>query len=187
VTERQIILYRFVYYLVNLLLAIAPFERGVANEAPSAGNIFLAQVNFVENEAKSAGHSAHSAETDNQSPSSQQGSPNTDRPSKKEIPIVTTENAKKEKIAGEKNESQSLSDSRKNRLDIDGYLNSKYVRLSVDVKNKKTVTGYLFDKSGTNTYVYGEYAYGALHVYDSKGTHYTIVNPDIEPYFSQSK
>lgn len=60
------------------------------------------------------------------------------------------------------------------RFDIDGNVGSKYVQAIVDVEDDRYVTGYLYDRKGNKEYIYGEFAYGALHVYDKKGKMYVI-------------
>jgi len=60
------------------------------------------------------------------------------------------------------------------RFDIDGYVDKKYVYAIVDVEDERYVTGYLYDRKGNKEYVYGEFAYGALYVYDKKGKMYVI-------------
>lgn len=63
------------------------------------------------------------------------------------------------------------------QYELDGYINKKYVRVVLEMQNDndKYVVGNIYDKSGKGTYIHGEYVDGALHVYDSKGTHFTIV------------
>lgn len=60
------------------------------------------------------------------------------------------------------------------RFDIDGNVGNKYVQAIVDVEDERYVTGYLYDRKGNKEYVYGEFAYGALYVYDKKGKMYVI-------------
>ena len=61
------------------------------------------------------------------------------------------------------------------QYDVEGYINQQYVRLVLEVADHKTVVGNMFDQSGRSVYVHGEYYNGALHVYDTNGTHFTIV------------
>jgi len=66
---------------------------------------------------------------------------------------------------------------RTQQYELDGYINKKYVRVVLEKQNHKDkyVVGNIYDKSGKGTYIHGEYVDGALHVYDRKGTHFTIV------------
>ncbi len=61
--------------------------------------------------------------------------------------------------------------------EIEGYINKNqaYVRMVLEMENEKYVVGNMYDKSGRETYIHGEYVDGALHVYDKRGVHYTIV------------
>jgi len=61
------------------------------------------------------------------------------------------------------------------QYEIEGYINKDYVRAVLEMESDKYVVGNIYDKSGKQTYVYGEYVDGALHVYDKKGKHFTIV------------
>ena len=61
------------------------------------------------------------------------------------------------------------------QLHIDGYIDSNYVRLIVDIVNGKKLTGYLFEQTDSKKYVYGEKINGVLHLYDPNGRHLTVV------------
>ena len=52
------------------------------------------------------------------------------------------------------------------QLHIDGYIDTKYARLVVDIVNGKKLTGYLFEQTGSKKYVYGEKINGVLHICD---------------------
>jgi hypothetical protein len=69
------------------------------------------------------------------------------------------------------------------QYEIEGYLNNNqaYVRMVLEMENEKYVVGNMYDKSGKETYIHGEYVDGALHVYDKKGKHFTIVIDSKKP------
>jgi len=61
------------------------------------------------------------------------------------------------------------------QFEIEGYANSVYVRFVVDVVNNKRVSGLMFHENGVSSYVYGDIVNGVLHIYDSKGLHFTVI------------
>ena len=61
------------------------------------------------------------------------------------------------------------------QYEIEGYINQEYIRAVLEVENKQSVIGNIYDDQGNGTYVHGEYLDGALHVYDNAGTHFTII------------
>jgi hypothetical protein len=61
------------------------------------------------------------------------------------------------------------------QYDIEGYIDQQYVRVVLEVADKQTVVGNIYDSQGKGVYVHGEYLDGALHVYDPEGTHFTII------------
>ncbi len=69
------------------------------------------------------------------------------------------------------------------QYEIEGYMNNNqaYVRMVLEKENDKYVVGNMYDKSGKETYIHGEYVDGALHVYDKQGVHYTIVIDNKKP------
>ncbi len=69
------------------------------------------------------------------------------------------------------------------QYEIEGYINKNqaYVRMVLEMENDKYVVGNMYDKSGRETYIHGEYVDGALHVYDKQGVHYTIVINNKKP------
>ncbi len=72
---------------------------------------------------------------------------------------------------------RSAVNSERKQYEIEGYMNNNqaYVRMVLEKENDKYVVGNMYDKSGKETYIHGEYVDGALHVYDKQGVHYTIV------------
>lgn len=61
------------------------------------------------------------------------------------------------------------------QYEIEGYIEQEYIRAVLEVENKQSVIGNIYDYQGNGTYVHGEYLDGALHVYDTAGTHFTII------------
>lgn len=58
--------------------------------------------------------------------------------------------------------------------EIEGYIDTKYVRLVAEIENNRYITGNIFDKSGKSDYVTGEIVDGVYHLYDSHGAHFTL-------------
>jgi len=58
---------------------------------------------------------------------------------------------------------------------IEGYADAKYVRFVVNVESKNIVNGHRIASNGNKTYVSGEVVDGVLHLYDSKGGHFTVI------------
>ncbi len=64
----------------------------------------------------------------------------------------------------------------KQPLQIEGYVDSNYVRVIVDnVSNDKLITGQMFQENEEAIYVYGEFINDELHLYGPKGRHFTVI------------
>jgi len=63
----------------------------------------------------------------------------------------------------------------KPQIEIEGYVDSNYVRVIVDTSEDKLVTGQMFRENGKSIYVYGEFVNDELHLYDPKGKHFTVI------------
>lgn len=68
-----------------------------------------------------------------------------------------------------------IKNQRSKQLYIDGYINSKYVRLVVEFENDKNLTGYLFENNKTKKYIYGEKINNVLYIYDTSGQQFTVI------------
>ena len=63
----------------------------------------------------------------------------------------------------------------KQQLQIEGYVDSNYVRVIVDISKNKLITGQMFLENGDATYVYGEFVEDVLHLYEPEGRHFTVI------------
>jgi len=63
------------------------------------------------------------------------------------------------------------------QLEVEGYANSVYVRVVIEITNNKNIVGQMFYGNGVATYVYGEKLEGVLHLYGEKGGHFTVIVP----------
>ncbi len=63
----------------------------------------------------------------------------------------------------------------KQQLQIEGYVDSSYVRVIVDISKDKLITGQMFLENGEATYVYGEFVKDVLHLYQPEGRHFTVI------------
>lgn len=61
------------------------------------------------------------------------------------------------------------------QLYINGYIDSKYVRLVVEFENENHLTGYLFEQNKTKKYIYGEKINNVLYIYDPSGQRLTVI------------
>lgn len=59
---------------------------------------------------------------------------------------------------------------------IEGYVDSNYVRVIVDsISNDTLITGQMFQGDKQAIYVYGELINDELHLYGPKGRHFTVI------------
>lgn len=68
-----------------------------------------------------------------------------------------------------------IKNQRSKQLYIDGYIDSKYVRLVVEFENNKNLTGYLFENNKTKKYIYGEKINNVLYIYNTSGQQFTVI------------
>lgn len=61
------------------------------------------------------------------------------------------------------------------KYEIQGYVKRKYVRFVVDLIDGKDIRGHMFNEQGEESYVYGEYVDGVLHIYDMNGEHFIVL------------
>lgn len=61
------------------------------------------------------------------------------------------------------------------KYEIQGYVKRKYVRFVVDLIDGKEIRGHMFNEQGEESYVYGEYVDGVLHIYDMNGEHFIVL------------
>ncbi len=60
---------------------------------------------------------------------------------------------------------------------IEGYVDSKYVRFVVDVNQDNLLTGLMFTEGSKGRYVTGEFINKVLHLYNEQGGHFTVIIP----------
>lgn len=94
---------------------------------------------------------------------------------------ITEPNARPKKKSKPRSIKRKSEKSEIKQYEIEGYINETYVRVVLEQENDNYVVGNMYDKSGKETYIHGEYVDGALHVYDRKGTHFTIVVDEKRP------
>ena len=58
---------------------------------------------------------------------------------------------------------------------IEGYVDSDYVRVVFHTFKDKLVTGQMFLENAEAIYVYGEVVNDELHLYGPKGKHFTVI------------
>lgn len=61
------------------------------------------------------------------------------------------------------------------QYEVQGYVQDKYVRFVIELINGKEIKGHMFVEQGDESYVYGEYIDGTLHIYDMKGEHFIVL------------
>ena len=86
----------------------------------------------------------------------------------------------KKKIAKEllKEKIKSQSQMNRQQFQIEGYVDSDYVRVVVDnVSKDKLITGQMFLENREAIYVHGEFVDDILHLYGPEGTHFTVIVP----------
>lgn len=62
-----------------------------------------------------------------------------------------------------------------NQYEIEGYANSKYVRISIEIDENGEIVGNIFNAKGKMTYIHGEHINNSLELYDGNGEQYTII------------
>lgn len=65
------------------------------------------------------------------------------------------------------------------RIELTGYIDTRYVYLIIDIKNGRYVTGNIF-QNGKPTYINGEYVNGVLYLYDNQRKQYTVINDNMD-------
>lgn len=63
------------------------------------------------------------------------------------------------------------------QVNIEGYVDSAYVRLVVEIDNKKRVTGHMWKENEEVMYVYGEIVNDIFHLYEPEGGYFTVIVP----------
>lgn len=61
------------------------------------------------------------------------------------------------------------------KYEIQGYVKRSYVRFVVDLIDGKEIRGHMFNEQDEESYVYGEYVDGVLHIYDLNGEHFIVL------------
>lgn len=64
---------------------------------------------------------------------------------------------------------------KKRQYNVEGYVDSSYVRFVVELTANNLITGQIIQPNGINRAVSGELINGVFHLYDSEGEHFTVI------------
>ena len=81
------------------------------------------------------------------------------------------------KLAVKKKINHKIKQRKNKQYNIEGYVDSNYVRFVVELTDNNLIAGQMVRGDGHNVPVSGTLVNGVLHLYDLNGTHFTVVIP----------